>query len=277
MKKLIKNIIKDILPPFFYRTILDFTAQLTFSGSYSSWQEAQALSKGYNDSAIIDKVLTAALSVKNGKAAYERDSVLFNKIEYSWPLLTGLMLAASYRKKDFSVLDFGGAFGSSYFQNKKFIDAIGNVKWHIVEQTEFVRRGKENMENEYLLFHESIVSALASAGCFDAALLSSVLQYLETPYETLEQIISMDLPYIIIDRTPLYKGLNDRLTVQKVHPSIYDASYPAWILSENKMLKCISDQYNIISQFVSLGGNIRLVKPDGMATYTGFILKRKKN
>ena len=70
---------------------------------------------------ILDKVLAATLKVKQGQAVFERDSVLFDEIEYSWPLLAGLMWAAASNGGKLNVLDFGGALGSSYYQNRKFL------------------------------------------------------------------------------------------------------------------------------------------------------------
>ena len=275
MRTIIKNIIRNITPPFILKGILKHTEHLTFSGSYSNWQEAQALSGGYDSSAIIDKALAAALSVKNGEAVYERDSALFNEIEYSWPLLAGLMLAASCREKDFSVLDFGGSFGTTYFQNKKFLDAIGNVKWHIVEQAEFVRRGNENIENKYLLFHDSIFSALDSAGHFDAIILSSVLQYVENPESILEELIQLNAPVIIIDRTPVWNKKNDRIVIQYVPETICKSTYPAKIFSEEKMLIFFSEKYQLIEAFLSLDGKHELTNPEAEFEFKGFILAAK--
>jgi putative methyltransferase (TIGR04325 family) len=39
-------------------------------------------------------------------------------------------------------LDFGGSLGSSYFQNKKFLDALRLVEWNVVEQENFVATGE---------------------------------------------------------------------------------------------------------------------------------------
>ena len=41
------------------------------------------MSSGYDSQLILDKVLTSTLKVKNGEAAYERDSVLFDEIQYA--------------------------------------------------------------------------------------------------------------------------------------------------------------------------------------------------
>ena len=67
----------------------------SFEGSYSTWQEADALCNGYDNMEILEEELSATLKVKNGEAVYERDSDIFDHIEYSWPVLTGLMCAAA--------------------------------------------------------------------------------------------------------------------------------------------------------------------------------------
>ena len=45
--------------------------------------------------------------MKNGEAVYERDSVLFDEIQYSWGLLAGLQKAALENDGKLCVLDFG--------------------------------------------------------------------------------------------------------------------------------------------------------------------------
>ena len=89
----------------------------SFEGSYSTWQEADALCNGYDNMDILEKVLSATLKVKNGEAVYERDSVIFDQIEYSWPILTGLMCAAAQNSGCLKVLDFGSSLGIINLEN----------------------------------------------------------------------------------------------------------------------------------------------------------------
>ena len=58
-----------------------------WSGNYANWEEADSFATGYDDHSILEKCKTALLKVKNGEAAYERDSVLFDKMQYNWALL----------------------------------------------------------------------------------------------------------------------------------------------------------------------------------------------
>jgi putative methyltransferase (TIGR04325 family) len=113
-----------------------------WQGNFSSWKEAENKSIGYGDPPILEKVKTSLLKVKNGEAVYERDSVIFDTIEYSWELLSILMWVAAQNNGNLNIIDFGGSLGSSYYQNKYFLDKLPSVGWNIVEQTNFTEEGK---------------------------------------------------------------------------------------------------------------------------------------
>src|SRR5262244_902114 len=76
------------------------------SGDYGSWDEAVRASTGYDSQIILEKTKTALLQVKHGQAAYERDSVVLAEIQYSWPLLAGLLWVAAQSGGRLNVLDF---------------------------------------------------------------------------------------------------------------------------------------------------------------------------
>jgi len=70
-------------------------------------------------------------------------------------------------------------------------------------------------------------------------------------------------------------GPQNRLTLQKVPPSIYDASYPCWIICQNLLLNFFAKQYNLKYQFNALGGVIK-IKPDHeIAAFKGFLFEHK--
>ena len=94
MRDDIKNFLKNWLSPRLLR-LFSLKKGVTWSGNYTSWAEAQKVSTGYDSQAILEKVKDALLKVKNGEAVYERDSVIFDEIQYSWPLLAGLMWIAA--------------------------------------------------------------------------------------------------------------------------------------------------------------------------------------
>ena len=259
MGKLTPPIITDI-----YQYL--FIPKYGWDGDYKTFEEAKSHSGGYDHAEILERVKKAALKVKSGAAVYERDSVIFDDIHYSWPLLAGLMWIAANNKGRLNVLDFGGSLGSSYFQSKKFPEGI-DVKWSVVEQEHFVKIGREFITNERLRFYESIEMCIKNS-LPDVIIFSSVLQYLDKPYEFIETVLSYKFEYILIDRTQFTLN-KERITVQKVPPSIYEASYPCWIFNENKFFGVFKKDYELIEKFDAGDSGI------GDFAFKGAILKRR--
>src|SRR3546814_16397621 len=100
------------------------------------------MSSGYSESAILDRVRTATRAVVAGEAAYERDSVLFDKADYPFALITALLRAAASADMRLDVIDFGGSLGSTYRQCRPLLDAVQPPQWHVVEQPHFVAFGR---------------------------------------------------------------------------------------------------------------------------------------
>ena len=246
-------------------------AGLRFTGDYATWTEALKDSAGYDAPAILAKTRAALLKVKHGEAAYERDSVLFDKVEHFFPLLAGLLRAGLGAGGRLVVMDYGGALGTSYFQCRAFLEPLQRLDWCIVEQPAHVACGKQDFESAELHFYSSAENCLAAYRP-DVLLLSSVLHYLPQPYETLRALVQWGIPSIIIDCTPFLAGNRERLTVQHVPASIYAASYPAWFLSEAKLTGVVlAAGYQLLADFEAP----RLPSPPGeKACCKGFIFEK---
>jgi putative methyltransferase (TIGR04325 family) len=265
--------IKDLVPPIIPKMISSIRPQkYGWFGEYKSWQEALNDSTGYAAEAIASKVKDALLQVRAGKAVYERDSVLFEKIEYSWHLLAGLMWIAAQEGGRLSVLDFGGSLGSTYFQNLKFLSTLKNLRWNVVEQDIFVKSGKAHFEDHALHFHSEFEHCYRDENP-NVTLFSSVLQYLESPYEMLNSHFAQAPAFIIVDNMP-FIGTSEKITVQKVPPHIYDASYPCWLLNRKKFLDFFDPFYEMVADFKS-GLAIRVGTE--IIPYEGFIFRIRKN
>ena len=214
-----------------------------WKGAFDSWEAAQLQSNGYNADNILQKVLAASLRVKEGNALFERDSVLFYEKKYCWELLAALMWIAAQYDGSLNIIDFGGSLGSTYYQNRLFLDSLKHLRWNIVEQPSFVQKGQQSFESDSLKFYRSIEECLQSSQKeLQVILLSGVLQYLERPYSLLMEIIERKIRYIIVDRTGFtLHNRKDCLTVQIVHPRIYRGSYPCWFFNEAKFLRFFSE------------------------------------
>jgi len=243
-----KHFIKSLTPPILLTLVNKFrNRKYGWIGDYATWEEAQNISTGYESDEILQKVKNSLLKVKTGEAVYERDSVLFNEIQYSWPVLSGLMLAAAKENGSLKVLDFGGSLGSTYYQNKKFLDELDTVTWSVVEQNHFVETGKKDFEDKRLKFYYDVESCIASEQP-NVLLLSSVLQYIEKPYELLEQLLTHNFEFIIFDRTVFNKRNKEIITIQSINDKTY-SSIACWLFNEINFTLKITNQYKIIESF----------------------------
>jgi putative methyltransferase (TIGR04325 family) len=265
------NLLKNILKNTFSDTILSKIAGISYGwhGNFKSWDIAKKKCTGYDETAILEKVLYNSLRVKNGEIPFEQDSVPFEKKKYSFPVLAALMWIAVRKNNKLNILDFGGSLGTSYYQNIDFLNCFTELNWCIVEQAHFVKTGQEHFANNNLHFFYTINDCISIFN-IDAILLSSVLPYVEKPYSLLDEIISKEFEYIIIDRMLLVNNSKDRLTIQKVPRKIYKASYCCWFLSEAKFLGVLSKKYDLIYDF-EIPGSINI-----KSLYKGYVFKLRK-
>jgi len=148
-----------------------------YVGDFASWEDAcRCCRQGYGDDVILDKVSAATREVVAGRAGFERDSVLFYHAEYNWPLLTALWRLRAQYHNGIGVLDFGGALGSTYWQNRKMFEGIGRLRWSVVEQPKTVACGQKEFQNEQLVFYESVDECFTREK-IDLVFLGSVLNY----------------------------------------------------------------------------------------------------
>lgn len=265
-----KDTIKEFLPPIFLKYFRSKRLRkYEWFGDYKNWEEARGLSVGYDSGIILEKVRDAAIKVKNGEAICERDSRLLERIEYSYPLLAGLMWIAANEEGRLNIIDFGGSLGSSYFQNRFFLETLKDLNWNIVEQKHFVECGKGYFEDNKLRFYESIEECL-KVQAPDAILFSNVIQYIEKPYDLINDVVNKSFKYIIFDKTAFNRTNSDRLVIQKISPDIYDASYPCWFLNIDRFKENFKTKYILINEFIDDGITTNLNDP----IFKGFIYKK---
>lgn len=240
-------------------------------GNYPTWEAAQQKTTGYDANSVLRRVKTGALKVKDGQFAYERDGINYPHIEVAYPLLAALLWIASQHNNHLSLIDYGGSLGTSYRQNFPFLKHLHSLQWNLIEQPMFVEEGRKNFEDEHLRFYYSLDEVLPHYKPH-LLLFSSSLQYMQKPYDLLAQAKHSDIPYLMIDRTAFIESHEDRLTIQKVPPAFYDASYPCWFFSQSKMNKFLQDTYEPVFGFTS-GQKVVLGLEE--LDYTGQLWKRK--
>lgn len=252
--------------------------QYGWFGNFNSWDEVQSIASGYDAENILKKTKESLLKVKNGEAVYERDSVLFDKKEYPYAIISSLLYIAVKNGNKLNVIDFGGSLGSTWFQVRDFIPSDIEVSWSIVEQAAYVKEGKEHFADDILDFYFSIDECIAAKKEITVILLSGVVQYLEKPHDFLQQLIDYKIDYLLFDRTAFILGNGpDRLTLQSVSPDIYEAQYPSWFFNEPGFLKYFKD-YVIKADFAPFVEGERSISIDNEAVAydKGFLFERLK-
>jgi putative methyltransferase (TIGR04325 family) len=244
-------------------------------GPFADWAAATAAAgDGYAAPQILERTRAAMRQVRDGTAVHERDSVLFDRIQYSWPALSGLLWAAARHGGELNVLDIGGALGSSFMQNRRFLDGLRSVRWNIVEQAAFVAVGRAEFSGDGRQFYHSVAECLAETTP-QAAVLSGVLGYLPQPEALLDELAAGPCDTLILDRTAWIDGADDVIYVQRVPPQLYAADYPLRLLSRSRLLTRLARDWTIISEHESgerlktavahrYGGLIALRRTDGV-------------
>jgi putative methyltransferase (TIGR04325 family) len=266
-----RELAADLVPPLALRWIRRLRRRHGWFGDFPTWAAAAAQGSGYDSEVILERVATALGKVKRGEAAYERDSVLFDSVQYSWPLLAGLMWAAAQDGGALRLLDFGGSLGSTYFQNRAFLGPLRRVEWSVIEQPAFVERGRADFADERLRFYGSLDQCLAVRDP-TVLLLSSVVQYLEDPHAEVAALLRHPFSVVIVDLTPFSAEDRDRICIQRTPADIYPADYPCRLLGRRRFMELFAPHFEVVEHFTSpLGIDVgRRFTP-----YEGFILRRR--
>jgi len=247
---------------------------LRFGDAGDDWAAAGRQSSGYAADVIVDRVAQATREVIAGRAVFERDSVLFHEPDYRYPIVAALLHCAQANNGRLDVIDFGGSLGSTYRQCKPLLGGVRELRWRVIEQPKFVAVGRREFTTDELGFAES-ADELPPSDVPALILVSSVLQYLEQPHSALDRLLQRRASHLVFDRTPMSARAEDRLCIQQVPKSIYDASYPCWVLSRPNLLRRLAAAgWDVLGEFPGMEG--AFTTPSGLAfEFRGFIACKK--
>ncbi len=269
----IRNVLKPLTPPILLSLYKKLTSKnVSYTGNFKTWQDAADKSTGWDQAAIFEKVSASAKQVKEGKVAYERDSVIFDNIQYAWPLLACLEHIA-LADNHLSLIDFGGSLGTTYFQNRHFLQPITSLKWYVVEQPHYVECGKREFEDQHLKFEHSIEDVIKNKS-INCLLVSGTIQCLEHPAEWLQKFQTHHFEYILFDRTSFIDD-DERISIITVPEHIYPASLPCWFFNEKQFINHFKSKYELIANFDS--ADVSIVSSDNKKLYwKGFFFKLRR-
>ena len=227
-----KELIKFYLPNFIIKNFNSiFKRNIRITGSFKNWNKAILNSGTYNNKEIFINLKKSFLKIINNEACFERDSVTFNYEKLNKPLISLLEKIRKNKKKKFlRILDFGGSFGSTYFQNKKIFHDELKYQWDIIEQIKIVDFANKTLKIKNLNFYKSINHYIRNNNP-DIVLFSSVLHYLEFPFQIIEKFFKKKIGYFIVLKTPFTKT-SSQIRIQVNPQYIYKANYPIRIFNE---------------------------------------------
>lgn len=235
------------------------TQKTTFKGPYDSWSKAVKNSSGWQSKKIFDKTLSAALSVRDGKQAWEQDTVLRDEITYTNLIIAFLLFTLTKKSDNLHIVDFGGSLATNYYQLRKlllFSERLRKkkIKWSIIEQKNIVDAGNEFFANENLAFHEStrdLLHSLNEKKSVDGLIFTGSFQYLADPFAELKQEVLQQFDVVAFDRLLVSELETDQIFTQHPDPKrYYDASYPVWAISKYHLERVMQSYgYHLIEQF----------------------------
>lgn len=267
-----KGLARALTPPFVWNGIRALkhrdepVERISFSGTYASFEEALAAAgvtgdSSYQQQTILDATLEWTLDLARESKRPER--VISTR---AIRLLAAIEMALrDHENGTLHVVDFGGALGGHYVELRPYLPA--GVDWEVVELPLTARVGRDTFGSHELRFSERTEDL--SPGPIDIVLASSSLHYTRSPWESLRSLLALEPNWLLIDRQPLIAD-GERLTVQTVPPTIYDARYPAWFLSERRLRKALTGWTPALHWYLP---EEQAVLDDTLVPYQGFLFR----
>lgn len=221
-------------PPILWWLTRGLRPRARLEGPQVSWAAAAERATGWDSPAIAEKALAAALKVKNGAAAFERDSRPYDRIIYSPTILAALVLAAA-RHRALNVIDFGGGLGSNYHQHRKLLHALSDVhvSWNVIERAPLAKIGAEQFQTSELRFYADLTDVRPE----DAVLFfTGSLQYVADAFGLLERAVRY-IDIVAVDRLYVSAAPDHAVYLQHLDPKEFGAvTLPMWVFANAKLI-----------------------------------------
>jgi putative methyltransferase (TIGR04325 family) len=209
-----------------------------------SWEAALALSTGYQEPALVERMLGQFRSGVSNRVR-RNNEVRKPGLEISerqLHLLSAWVITVG-RLPRVSVADVGG--GNGYFFDF-LLSAIGRsqtLSWTVFESDKFAKAYSEFGDVLGIKFLSSSAPEKAHAK-FDVALFSCVLQYLEDPTSELD---SYESGFAIIMRMPVIPAQDDVVFLQSLQsPDYGTASWPIRFFAKEKFEQSIASKWDVL-------------------------------
>jgi len=165
-------------------------------------------SGGYQQAEIAEVVLRKTVAYRLRLLAEGHPCLTANHVRQLFPLV----LAAT--NGSLSVLDLGGGCGVHYFLAKRIFGMDLRLQWSVVETPAMVEKAL-SLASDELHFYTDLKTATADNPQFDLAFSSGALQYLPSPYEALEGLMSVRAQHLFLTRLALSPSDQDYVFIHE--------------------------------------------------------------
>jgi putative methyltransferase (TIGR04325 family) len=253
MVKNLKVLIRGLLAP-----VIGFSLA-------KDWQTAKLKTSGYEGDATLDSLASRIESLETPEKLPHDERLVE---------ITKVFRDSTKQNKDsqpIRVLDIGGSFGEHFFHLQKLMPE------HFFDWTVLETEGHCAIIPEFLTSIKGlrfISEPPAIDQHFDIALLSSVIQYVDSPYDLLTMALQIS-DSVIINRLPLSPYAKDRVAIQRPGLLGSKGSYPVHIFSETVFTKYLEPIAEIGSRWMVPQDSavIRFKYIENQ----GFLLKSRRN
>jgi putative methyltransferase (TIGR04325 family) len=237
--------------------------RIRFEGDFNSYEEALAAcngSAGYSSDTAIERSIKRYQEVSADPAKAIRDAS-DQVIRFMAAFSLCKPIDGVYR-----VYDLGGGYGAIYHLFR-YLYPDARFHWTVVELPALVARASEigaSAEKEF--------STEIPPGPYSLGISSGTLQYLKDPSAGLANMAVANAAVTYLNRFPLdRRSIKDRLAVQHVPSSYFEASFPVWFFSL-KWERSFPGLGNLLAEWNSPGDVVEL---DGKTlAYSAFLFKR---
>lgn len=201
--------LKELIPRFAGRFKARVSAQRRVP-EYQSFAAALIAcgGDGYNQAQIADVVLRKTAAYRLRLLAEDYPRLTANHVRQLLPL------ALAARNGLLSVLDLGGGCGVHYFLAKKVFGRELRLRWSVVETPAMVAKAL-SLEADELHFFTNMKTAIAASPLPTLVFSSGALHYLPSPYEALEDLISVGAPHLFLTRVALSPNDQDYVFIHE--------------------------------------------------------------
>lgn len=203
-------ILKEFVPPILNRW-LKTALKLADNKEYKNYSQAiiACSSDAYQNVELCNMI--ADKTVIQAQNLNERPFVLNPTNVFLLSAINQYIIDFSTR--ELTILDYGGACGSHYFDIKRFIPKDVSLKWYVVETEQMVKSAHEKeISNTELVFVSSLNDIKSNINLIHS---SCALHYVPDPYDMIMELIGIKAEWILFNRMMFNDNDRDFVTVQK--------------------------------------------------------------